>query len=116
MFMIGVAFFLNLITGMRGGSGGSLFPPFLKTLQLNIHQAIATSLFVTIFTSVAATCIYWNRGNIVWMPAIAVLGGSLIGARIGSRISVKTKSQWLEIGLSFFVIALAFMTIYKALP
>jgi uncharacterized membrane protein YfcA len=113
---IGVAFFLNLITGLRGGSGGSLFPPFLKTLQLNIHQAIATSLFVTIFTSMAATGIYWHRGNIVWAPAIAVLGGSLIGARIGSRISVKTQSRWLEIGLSLFVVALAFITIYKALP
>ncbi|MCD6532544.1 MAG: sulfite exporter TauE/SafE family protein, partial [Deltaproteobacteria bacterium] len=47
-------FVLNLITGMRGGSGGSLFPPFLKAMHLDIHKAIATSLFITIFTATAA--------------------------------------------------------------
>jgi len=40
--------FLNLITGMRGGSGGSLFPPFLRAMGLDVHRAIATSLLVTI--------------------------------------------------------------------
>jgi len=42
------SFCLNLITGMRGGSGGALFPPFLRAMHFNIHKAIATSLFVTI--------------------------------------------------------------------
>jgi len=114
--LTGVPLFLNLITGMRGGSGGSLLPSFLKTLKLDIHQAIATSLFVTTFTSLAAMAVYWHRGNIVWLPAIAVLGGSLIGVRIGSKLSVKAKSRRLEIGLSIFVIALAFITVYKAWP
>ena len=45
--------FLNVITGMGGGSDGSLFPPFLKAMKLDIHKAIATSLFVTIFTATA---------------------------------------------------------------
>jgi uncharacterized membrane protein YfcA len=116
MVMTAAPFFLNLITGMRGGSGGSLLPSFLKTLKLNIHQAIATSLFVTMFTSFAAMLVYWHRGNIVWLPAITVLGGSLIGVRIGSKVSVKAKSRRLEIGLSVFVISLAFITVYKALP
>lgn len=49
---------LNLLTGMRGGSGGSLFPHFLRMMKLNIHSAIATSLFVTIFTASTAVVIY----------------------------------------------------------
>jgi len=60
-----IPFFLNLITGMRDGSGGSLIPSFLKAMKQDIHKAIATSLFVTIFTSLAAMVIYWHRGNIV---------------------------------------------------
>jgi len=112
--MIG-SFCLNLITGMRGGSGGSLFPPFLRVIHLNIHKAIATSLFVTIFTASAAIAIYWHRGNILWMPALCVLVGSMIGARTGSTISLKTKPFWLEIGLSVVTIALAFLTVYKAM-
>jgi uncharacterized membrane protein YfcA len=112
---IGIPFFLNLITGMRGGSGGSLFPPFLRVMKLDIHNAIATSLFVTIFTAIFAIIVYWQRGNIMWLPTLFVLLGSMIGARTGSRISLKTKSKWLEIGLSILIIILAFLIVYKAL-
>ncbi|MCD6495508.1 sulfite exporter TauE/SafE family protein, partial [Candidatus Bipolaricaulota bacterium] len=80
-----------------------------------IHKAIATSLFVTIFTASAAVIIYWNRGNIPWLSALSVLIGSIIGARIGSKISLKTEPFWLRIGLSIVVISLASLTVYKAL-
>lgn len=33
-FIIGGTFFLNFLTILRGGSGGSLFPPFLKAIGL----------------------------------------------------------------------------------
>ena len=109
------AFFLNLITGLRGGSGGSLFPPFLRAMKLDIHEAIATSLFVTVFTAIFAIAVYWSRGNIIWQPALLVLIGSIIGARSGSQISLKTKPKWLEIGLSILIILLALLTVIKAL-
>ncbi len=109
------SFCLNLITGMRGGSGGALFPAFLRAMHFNIHKAIATSLFVTIFTASAAIVIYWDRGNIIWMPTLYVLIGSMIGARVGSKISLKTKPFWLEIGLSVMTVALALLTVYKAM-
>ncbi len=113
--IIPVSFSLNLITGMRGGSGGSLFPPFLRAMKLDVHKAIATSLFVTIFTAIPAMIIYWHRGNIIWLPALSVLVGSVSGARIGSKVSLKTKPLWLEIGLSILVVALALIVIYKAI-
>ena len=113
--IISGALCLNLITGMRGGSGGSLFPAFLRAVGLDIHRAIATSLFVTIFTAIAAVIIYWHRGDIAWLPALFVLIGSVVGARIGSRVSLRTTPKWLEIGLTISVMALAFITIYKAL-
>jgi len=113
--IIAGSLFLSLITGLRGGSGGSLFPPFLRAMRLDIHRAIATSLFATIFTAIAAVIVYWHRGDITWIPAAFVLTGSVIGARIGSRISLRTKPKWLEIRLMILIIALAFATIYKAL-
>jgi len=97
------SFFVSFITGLRGGSGGQA------------HKAIATSLTVSIFTAFGAVPIYWHRGNIIWLPALCVLSGSMVGARVGSKISLKTKSTWLEIGLAVLVIALAFSVIYKAL-
>jgi len=113
--IFGSSFFVSFITGLRGGSGGQIFPALFKSLGLDTHQAIATSLTVSIFTALGAIPIYWHRGDIIWLPAIPVLMGSMIGARIGSRISLKTKPKWLEIGLTILIIALACTTIYKAL-
>jgi len=113
--IVGSTFFLNFLTAMRGGSGGSLFPPFLRMMRLDVRKAIATSLFATIFTAIAGAIVFWFRGNIILLPALAVIIGSIIGARIGSLVSLKTKPMWLEIGLSIFVIVLALFVIYKAL-
>jgi len=107
------AFILNLITGMRGGSGGSLFPPFLRIMKLNIRRAIATSLFSTMFTATVAVCIYWCRGNIIWLPAILTIIGSMIGARTGSRLSLKTKPKQLEVCLTVLILALTLIAVYK---
>jgi len=109
------SFFLSLIGAIRGGSAGSLFPAFLKATGCDIHKAIATSLCVTIFTCIGATTIFWSRGDIIWLPAIFALIGSVIGAKLGSSVSLKTKSVWLEIGLGILVVAFALITVYKAL-
>jgi len=113
--IFGSSFVVSLITGLRGGSGGQIFPALFKSLGLETHKAIATSLTVSIFTAFGAIPIYLHRGNIIWLPAFCVLAGSMIGARIGSKVSLKTKPFWLEIGLAILVITLAFITIYKAL-
>jgi hypothetical protein len=112
--IFGSSFFVSFITGLRGGSGGSIFPALFKSLGLDTHQAIATSLIVSTFTALGAIPIYWYRSDIIWLPALFVLIGSMIGARIGSKVSLKTKPFWLEVGLSIFVIALALITVYKA--
>jgi len=109
------AFLINLITGMRGGSGGSLFPAFLRALNIDIHKSIATSLFVTIFTALSACFIYWHRGDIRWLPAVSVLAGSMIGAFLGSKVALKSKPVWLESGLSVLVVALALLIVYKSI-
>lgn len=108
------AFILNLLTGLRGGSGGSLFPPFLKAMHLDIHKAIATSIFVTIFTGCAGMIVYWSRGDIPWTPGLFVLAGSLAGVASGSRVSLKTKPFLLEAGLSVLIVILSLITLYKA--
>ncbi len=113
-FIIG-ALLLNFLTIMRGGSGGSLFPPFLRMMKLNIRKAIATSLLATIFTATVGAIVFWYRGDIILLPALAVITGSVIGARIGSLVSLRTKHIWLEFGLSILVITFALIVLAKAL-
>ena len=108
------AFILNLITGMRGGSGGSLFPPFLKSLRVDVKKAIATSLLATIFTALIAIGIFFWKGKILWIEGLIVMIGSVIGAKLGSLVSMKTKSKWLELGLAIVTVLLSCITLVKA--
>jgi uncharacterized membrane protein YfcA len=107
------SFIVSYITGLRGGSGGQVFPALFKTLGLKTREAIATSLVVSIFTALGAIPIYWARGDLMWLPAISVLIGSIAGARIGSIFSLRTKPIWLEVGLSLFTILLALLVLIK---
>ncbi|MCD6117569.1 sulfite exporter TauE/SafE family protein [bacterium] len=109
------AFITNLITGMRGGSGGTLLPSFLRMLKLDMHKSIATSLFTTIFCAMAGAIVYWSRGIIDWRHALIITTGSLIGVRTGSKIALKTKPAWIEASLSTVVITLAFIALIKVL-
>jgi len=113
--IFGSSFFVSFITGLRGGSGGQIYPALFKSLGLDAHKAIATSLVVSIFTALGAIPIYWHRGDIVLLPAICVIAGSMLGARLGSKISLKTKPFWLEIGLTIIIVILALTVVIKEL-
>ncbi|MBS3795449.1 MAG: sulfite exporter TauE/SafE family protein, partial [Candidatus Thorarchaeota archaeon] len=105
----------NTLAAMKGGSGASLYGPLLKTFNVNIHRAIATSLFVATITSTVGVFLYWSQGQLLLVEGIAVLVGSLLGSRVGSLVSLDTESKWLEVGLSVAVIILASITLLKAL-
>ena len=97
----------NTLTGMRGGSEGSLFVPLQRLLNVEMHKAIATALFAAIFTSIVGVILYWGHGHLLLLPGLIVLIGSTIGSRIGSRFSLETKSRWLEVGLTILILVLA---------
>ncbi|MBD3157763.1 MAG: TSUP family transporter [Candidatus Lokiarchaeota archaeon] len=105
----------NTLAAMKGGSGASLYGPLLKTFKVNIHRAIATSLFVATITSTIGVFLYWSQGQLLLIEGLAVLVGSLLGSRVGSLLSLDTESKWLEVGLSVAVVALASITLLKAL-
>lgn len=106
-------FFGNLIIGLRGGSGGTLFPPLLRMLHVGMHRAVATSLFTSIFAAIFALVIYFFNGVILIVPGLIVGAGALVGSFIGSKVSLNTKPMWLKLGLSCMVVIFAFIVFYK---
>ncbi|HDQ22513.1 MAG TPA: sulfite exporter TauE/SafE family protein [Candidatus Uhrbacteria bacterium] len=107
------AFLVNLIIGLRGGSGGTLFPPLLRTMNIEMHHAIATSLFAGIFSSLVALGVYFWRGNVIFLPAIIVATTGILGSYLGSELSIRTESKWLKLGLAIIVFILACTVIYR---
>ncbi|MFW9812894.1 MAG: sulfite exporter TauE/SafE family protein [Candidatus Thorarchaeota archaeon] len=99
--------FFNILTGMRGGSEGSLFVPLQRLLNVEMHKAIATALFAAIFTSTVGIILYWSYGQLLLLPGFVVLIGSVVGSRIGSHFSLETQSKWLEVGLTAIILVLS---------
>ncbi len=100
-------FVSNTLTGLRGGSEGSLFVPLLRILNVDMHKAIATALFAAIFTSIVGVCFYWFHEHLLLIEGFAVLIGSGLGSRIGSSFSINTKPKWLELSLTIVILVLA---------
>lgn len=107
------AFLGNLVIGLRGGSGGTLFPPILYMLESKMHNAIAVSLFAGIFSSLFALSIYILRGDLILFPAIIVTISGIIGVYFGSKVSMKTDSELLKIIFAAIILILAFFVFYN---
>ncbi|MFW9974757.1 MAG: sulfite exporter TauE/SafE family protein [Candidatus Thorarchaeota archaeon] len=105
----------NTLTGMRGGSEGSLFVPLQRLVNVEMHKAIATALFAAIFTSAVGVMLYWSHGTLLLLPGFIVLAGSAIGSHVGSRFSLETKSKWLEAGLTIVILILAGVPLMEVL-
>lgn len=105
------AFFTNIIMGVRGGSGGSLFPPILRSLHIKMHNAVATSLFVGLITALVSLFFYIFRGDLLIFPGLIVALTSIVGSYFGAKISLKTKGIWLKIGLASLEILLSLVLI-----
>ena len=102
----------NLVIGLRGGSGGSLFTPLLRALHVEMHHAIATSLFASIFSSVVAVVFYLFRGDFLLLPALIVMVAGVVGSYLGSRVSLHSRSRMLRLGLAVVVVLLSFSVLY----
>lgn len=77
-------------SGLLGIGGGVVLVPILVTVgKIPMHKAVATSMFVMIFTSIAGATVKFSRGQIHPDIALFLIIGIIIGAQIGARYLVK---------------------------
>ena len=91
--MIGL-FALALASGLLIGCvgiGGVLLVPVLSLAGIDVHDAIAASMFTFIFSGVIGIWLYQREGSIAWESAIwlgvGAAPGALVGAVVASRLS-----------------------------
>ncbi len=74
-------------SGLLGIGGGVVMVPILVTLgKMPMHKAVATSMFIMIFTSIAGAGVKFTNGQVHPDLAIFLVIGIIIGAQIGARL------------------------------
>lgn len=91
------SFLGGIVAGILGLGGGVIFVPVLTLLlQAPIHAAVATSMFIIIFTTSAGTVLNYVGGYINPFFVLALGTGMVIGGLIGPRFVRKINATQLK--------------------
>jgi uncharacterized membrane protein YfcA len=111
-FAIGVVGMAIAAWGAMCGIGGGLFavPVLHYIYRLKLKDAIITSLALVAATTASATLAEALREDsaIDWRVVLALIGGSLVGAQVGFRVSRRIETRLLKM---IFIVVLAFVGI-----
>ncbi|MHB8207986.1 sulfite exporter TauE/SafE family protein [Mucilaginibacter sp.] len=109
--------FAGLLSGLLGiGSGALKVLAMDNIMRIPFKVSTTTSNFMIGVTGAASAVVYLQRGYIEPSISMPVVIGVLIGALVGSKILVKTKSSgWLRWVFVIVVIGLASQLIYNGL-
>lgn len=106
-------FLLGMMTGvltMLLGVGGGfiMVPAMLYLLGMPTQVVVGTSLFQILFVTIAATMVHSLTTKAVDLVlALLLLVGSVTGAQIGARMSMKFRPEYLRVFLAFIVLIVA---------
>jgi len=106
---------LGLVAGMASGllgiGGGVVMVPILVHIgKLSMHKAVATSMFIMIFTSIAGASIKITSGQVHPDLAIFLILGIILGAQIGPRLVKRINTKQLQ-QIFGFIMIIALITI-----
>lgn len=91
------------------GAGGAFFliPVMLYGLKIPVRVAVGTSLAVVAVSALAALLGKAVTGQIDWILAVALVIGALPGARLGSYVSGRTRTDRLVVVLGTVILLVA---------
>ncbi len=98
----------GFLSGLLGIGGGTAMVPLLVFLGgLAQREAHATSLAAMILIAGAALIVYGGAGRIDFVAAMALVLGSLVGARIGAGLLATASERALKLSFGAFLILAA---------
>jgi uncharacterized membrane protein YfcA len=103
---------LGLAAGVTGGlfgvGGGIVVVPGLVLwFAMEQHRAHATSVAAIVATAAAALVPFAVAGEVDWLAAAALAGGSAVGAYLGARWMSLVSPLWLARGFVVLLVAAA---------
>jgi hypothetical protein len=93
-----LSFLGGFSSGLLGIGGGSLMVPIMHlTANFPIHIAVATSMFIMIFTSISGVATHFVRETNIHFDYVIFLAlGVIFGAQIGAYLSKRTSGKNLK--------------------
>ena len=108
-----IGIFAGILSGFVGVGGGVIIVPALVFfLGLSQHTAQGPSLFVLSMPVVIfAVMNYWKSGNIEWKYGLVIAATFLIGAYVGSKLSLKLSPGMVKLIFGVFLAYVSFRLI-----
>jgi len=107
-----LAFFGGLSSGFLGIGGGALVVPILHlAVNLPMHVAVATSMFIMIFTSISGVLTHMGLGNVKFDYMAYLALGVIFGAQLGARAAKRASSKHLKrvFGVVLIIVSLCLL-------
>lgn len=104
---------VGILAGMFGFGGGVVVVPAIETfisiyrpefLAASMQIAVATSLFVMIFTSLKTTYAHHKAKNIIWSISLKLKVGLIVGTIVGAAIASYLSSSVLKVIFIVFLL------------
>jgi len=114
-----VLIIIGLLSGLLAGLfgvGGAIIviPALVFILGLTQHQAQGTSLaFMLPPVGILATWNYWKSGNVNWKFALVLSLTFVVGAYLGSQLSINISDKMLRRMFGILMIAMAIKLIFS---
>ena len=108
--MLGVGFYGGFI---QAGVGFLLMAALNRVLGLDLVRVNMHKVFIVGVFTLAALIIFAARGQVLWIPGLALAVGNSIGGWVGSQLSVLKGENWIRATL---YVVLFFMAIKLLWP
>lgn len=106
---LALGFGVGILTVLLGVGGGFiLVPAMIYILGMATRVVVGTSLFQILFVTAITTMVHavTTRAVDIVLAGLLLIG-SVIGAQMGTRLASKLPPDWLRLGLSIVILALA---------
>lgn len=111
---IPISFIIGMFSGLFGIGGGTLMvPAMILIFGFPPHIAVATSMFILFFASIASSISHIALGNVNWLYALALVPGAWFGGKLGAAINARMKSDSLVSLLRIFLIIVGIRLIWQ---
>ncbi|WP_294739993.1 sulfite exporter TauE/SafE family protein [uncultured Exiguobacterium sp.] len=100
-----LGFFIGIISGFFGIGGGIILTPLLLILGYAPSVAIATSLMLTLGSTVSGTISHLRLKNVVWRDSLVVGGVGIIGSTIATPLVLRLE----EVNGAHLVISIVYV-------